>query len=229
MDHAQLNTLTDVHVLRALVADQLQIIARHERTITERDANIAKLNAEITRLRRVQFAARSEKMDPAQRQLFEETMAADIAAVEAELEALQSPPATEPSRPRRSPIRRALPEDLERVETRHEPASCECGQCGGALTHIDDHVSEKLSCRPLTFFVRRDVYPQYACRSCETITAVPVPSPRRICWRMSSWPSMSITCRCIGRKPSTPAAAWPSHAQPRASGSVRAAWPCSRW
>lgn len=175
MDHAQLNTLTDVHVLRALVAEQLQIIARHERTITERDANIAKLNAEIARLRRAQFAARSEKMDPAQRQLFEETMAADIAAVEAELEALQSPPVAEPSRPRRAPIRRALPEDLERVETRHEPASCECSQCGGALTHIDDHVSEKLSCKPLTFFVRRDVYPQYACRTCETITAVPVP------------------------------------------------------
>jgi transposase len=175
MDHAQLNTLTDVQALRAVVVEQLQIIARHERAITERDANIAKLNAEIKRLRRAQFAARSEKMDPAQRQLFEETMAADIAAVEAELEALQSPPAAEPSRPRRAPKRRALPEDLERVETRHEPSSCECGQCGGALTHIDDHVSEKLSCRLLTFFVRRDVYPQYACRACETITAVPVP------------------------------------------------------
>ncbi|SFN72428.1 IS66 family transposase [Dokdonella immobilis] len=175
MDHAQLNAITDVKVLRALVAEQLQIIARHERTITERDANIAKLNAEIKRLRRLQFAARSEKMDPAQRQLFEETMAADIAAVEAELEALQSPPAADPSRPRRAPKRRALPDDLERVETRHEPSSCACDQCGGALTHIDDHVSEKLSCRPLTFFVRRDVYPQYACRACETITAVPVP------------------------------------------------------
>ena len=62
MDHAQLNTLTDVHVLRALVADQLQIIARHERTITERDANIAKLNAEITRLRRVQFPATRRRL-----------------------------------------------------------------------------------------------------------------------------------------------------------------------
>ena len=46
MDHAQLNTITDVQALRALVAEQLQIIARHERTITERDANIAKLTAE---------------------------------------------------------------------------------------------------------------------------------------------------------------------------------------
>ena len=102
-------------------------------------------------------------------------MAEDIAAVEAQLEALQSPPADVATRPRRAPKRRALPEDLERVETRHDPDSCTCGQCGGDLVHIGDHVSEKLSCQPLTFFVRRDVYPQYACRACETITAVPVP------------------------------------------------------
>lgn len=182
MDQVQLPEEMDVQTLRALVVEQLeiiaerdQVIARHERTITEREANITKLTAEIARLRRVQFAARSEKMDPAQRALFEETMAEDIAAVEAALDALQSPsPATDTSCPRRAPKRRALPEDLERVETRHEPASCNCDQCGGALVHIGDHVSEKLSCKPLTFFVRRDVYPQYACRSCETITAVPV-------------------------------------------------------
>ncbi len=190
MDHTQLDAITDVQTLRALVVEKLQVIAnherciaerdhlivRHERTITERNANIAKLTAEIARLRRIQFAARSEKMDPAQRHLFEETMAADIAAVEAELEALQSSASTDaaPARPRLSPKRRALPEDLERVETRHEPSRCACGQCGGALSHIGDHVSEKLSCKPLTFFVRRDVYPQYACRACETITAVPV-------------------------------------------------------
>ncbi|MDN5940066.1 MAG: IS66 family transposase, partial [Salinisphaera sp.] len=187
MDRVQLNTLTDVQTLRALVAEQLQTIAerdqsiahhkqtiaRHERTIIEREARIGVLTAQIARLRRVQFAARSEKMDPAQRALFDETMAADIAAVEAELEALQPAPAdTEaPSRPRRAPKRRPLPEDLERIETRHEPASCQCGHCGGALVHIGDHVSEKLSCKPLQFFVCRDVYPQYACRACETITA----------------------------------------------------------
>ena len=183
MDQAQLPINIDVQTLRALVVEKLQIIAdrdliiaRHERTITERDANIAKLNAEIARLRRAQFSARSEKMDPAQRAVFDETMAEDIAAVEAQLEALQSTPAdaADTSRPRRAPKRRALPEDLQRVETRHEPDSCTCGQCGGDLVHINDHVSEKLSCRPLTCFVRRDVYPQYACRACETITAVPV-------------------------------------------------------
>ena len=189
MDHAQLTADMDVQTLRVLVAEQLQVIAerdrliaqqiavitRHERTITEREARISVLTAEIARLRRAQFAARSEKMDPAQRALFEETMAADIAAVEAELEALQSPPATAPTdRPRQAPKRRPLPEDLERIENRHEPSVCTCGQCGGELVHIGDHISEKLSCKPLQFFVRRDVYPQYACRACETITAVPV-------------------------------------------------------
>jgi transposase len=183
MDQAALNDITDVQTLRSMLRDchevivtHEQTIARHERTITEREARISVLTAEIARLRRAQFAARSEKMDPAQRALFEETMAADIAAVEAELEALQSPAADERAkdRPRQVPKRRPLPEDLERVETRHEPSACTCGQCGGELVHIDDHVSEKLSCKPLQFFVRRDVYPQYACRGCETITAVPV-------------------------------------------------------
>ena len=190
MDHAHSTADMDVQTLRALVAEQMQVIADrdmqiaqqaavitgHERTITEREARISVLTAEITRLRRAQFAARSEKMDPAQRALFEETMAADIAAVEAELEALQSPAADERvmGHPRQAPKRRPLPEDLERVETRHEPSTCTCGQCGGELVHLGDHVSEKLSCKPLQFFVRRDVYPQYACRGCETITAVPV-------------------------------------------------------
>jgi transposase len=42
------------------------------------------------------------------------------------------------------------------------------------LSLIGEHVSEKLDCKPLEFFVRRDVHPQYACRACETVTAVPV-------------------------------------------------------
>lgn len=158
------------------IAQHAALIARHEQTIAHREARIAALTAEIARLRRVQFAARSEKMDPTQRTLFDEAMAADIAAVEAELAALQAPAVDTPAAmsPRQVPRRRALPEHLPRVETRHDLAVCTCGQCGGGLVHIGDHVSEKLSCKPLQFFVRRDVYPQYACRDCETVTAVPV-------------------------------------------------------
>lgn len=189
MDTTQLASITDVKTLRGIVVDQLAIIAQHTSEIAERDAKIAAhdrvivykdskiavLTAEIARLRRVQFAARSEKMDPDQRALFEESMAADIAAVQTQLEALQSPEAAAKSKASRSiPKRRPLPPELPRIETRHEPESCTCGQCGAVLVPIGEHVSEKLDCKPLEFFVRRDVYPQYACRDCQTITAVPV-------------------------------------------------------
>ena len=196
MDSAALDAITDVTVLRALVAGKIaeitqrdEVIDRHmaaiasrdetiasrDRAIHLRDVTIGKLTHELARLRRVQFAAKSERMDPGQRELFDETMAADIAQLEAELEALRetAPSGTAPA-PRKPAIRRALPADLPRIETIHEPKSCDCPQCGGALVKIGEHVSEKLDCQPITFFVRRDIYPQYACRPCETLVAEPV-------------------------------------------------------
>lgn len=93
IDHAAINAITDVQTLRAMGTEQLQIIAQHDRTIAFKDAKIDKLTHEIARLRRVRFGAKSERMDLAQCELFDETMAADIAALEAELAALKTPPA----------------------------------------------------------------------------------------------------------------------------------------
>lgn len=128
IDHAQHTADMDVQTLRAMVADQLQviadqqqIIARHERTIIEREARISVLTTEIARPRRAQFAARSEKMDPAQRQLFDEAVGADIAAVEAELEALQSPPADAPAEGSSTPHAQA-PCAAWRPEARRDPS-----------------------------------------------------------------------------------------------------------
>src|SRR5699024_6925298 len=158
---------------RTLVREQSEVIAARDRTIHTRDLKIDKLTHELARLRRVSFDAKSEAMTAVQRDLFDESMAADIAALEAELEALQSDrPAAQ--RPRRKPVRRTLPDDLPREETVHEPASCDCPQCGQDLVRIGEHVSEKLDVKPLEFFVRRDVYPQYACRPCGHIVAEPV-------------------------------------------------------
>ena len=160
------------------VARQSALIHTRERTISLRDTQIAALTAEIARLRRVQFSARTERMDPDQRELFEETMAADLAAVEAQLAAIQAEAAdaatTQHRRKAGSAGRKPLPEHLERVETRHEPQTCSCPQCQGALIAIGEHVSERLACKPLQFYVRRDVYPQYACRACEQVVAEPV-------------------------------------------------------
>lgn len=162
----------------ATVARQSELIDTRERIISLRDTQIAALTAEIARLRRLQFSARTERMDPAQRALFEETMAADMAAVEAQLQAIQAEgedaAAAQARRKTGSPGRKLLPEHLERIETRHEPQSRSCPQCRGALVPIGEHVSEKLACKPLEFYVRREVYPQYACRACEQVVAVPV-------------------------------------------------------
>ncbi len=88
MDLSALDGITDPQALRALLADAQAIIAHKDALLSQRDqsierkeALIGQLRREIARLRRLQFSARSERMDPEQRQLFEETMAADIAAV----------------------------------------------------------------------------------------------------------------------------------------------------
>ena len=173
------HTSNDVAALRRQVLEQLQtiaerdaIIAGRDRDIVYKDAKIATLTHEIARLKRWMFAARSERMDPAQRALFEERVANDIAALEVQLDALREP-ATPPRDP---PRREALPAHLPRIETRIEPDSCQCAACGAALTLIGEDVTELLDCEPVTFFVQRHVRPKYACRTCETITAAPVPA-----------------------------------------------------
>jgi len=184
MDLDAISQLDDVQTLRALLVEQHQTLAQHEQRIardasslTHKDALIAKLKIENARLRRLQFAARSEKLDAGQKELFEDTLAEEIAAVEAALARQEA--AADGGKPstakKEGRARRELPAHLPRVETRHDVVTCTCDQCGGGLVHIGDHVSEKLSCKPLAFYVKRDIYPQYACRACETVVAEPVP------------------------------------------------------
>ena len=162
----------------AIAQRDAQIVARDtqiaEMTIDNawRKARIKALEAQLEAMHRHRFGRRSEQLDAVQRQLFEEAFDEDVAAVEAELEALKSSPASPPAQ-RRKPQRSPLPEHLPRVEVRHEPASCACGHCGAALTPMGEDVTEQLDCEPAKFFVRRHVYPKYACRSCETVTAQP--------------------------------------------------------
>ena len=118
-----------------------------------------------------------------QRDLFQETWASDLAAAEAELAKQVALVATEPALPR-APRPRAgrqpLPDHLPRIEHLHEPESCTCGQCGHNLTKIGEDIREQLDVEPARFFVHgrpapRHIRPQYACRTCETITAAAIP------------------------------------------------------
>lgn len=133
---------------------------------------IQALTLELAHHRRVRFGHKNEALSPEQRDLFQETLDTDHGAIEAEIE--QAAPAV---RAKRVPTgRQPLPEHLPRIEQRHEPESCTCGQCGRALVKIGEDVSEQLDVEPARFFVLRHIRPQYACRACETVTAAPIPA-----------------------------------------------------
>jgi len=144
-------------------------IARLAGIIRSQDIKIQALIQEVAYLRRIRYGVKNEAMSAEQRQLFEDDIVQDVAAVESELEL----PAT-PATPRTRAGRQALPEHLERVDVRHEPESCTCPACQTNLVKIGEDVSEQLDIEPARFFVIRHIRPQYACRQCETVTAAPV-------------------------------------------------------
>ena len=148
-----------------------------------RDVKIEKLTLELAHLRRMKFGVKSEALIAGNRDLFDETLAADLAACEARLAeerqaAEMGPHQPLPEKPKRERAgRQSLPAQLPRVEHRHEPETCTCGQCGQALVLIGEDVTEKLNIVPAEFFVDRHIYPKYACRPCATVMAAPaVPS-----------------------------------------------------
>lgn len=145
--------------------------------IKQKDFKIQALTHELAHIRRIRYGVKNESLAPLQRDVFEETWNTDQAAIEAEIEQLadEQPQSTadKPQRPRAG--RQALPDHLPRIEHRHEPESCQCGQCGKDLVKIGEDVSEQLDVEPARFFVHRHIRPQYACRQCETITAAAIP------------------------------------------------------
>ena len=159
--------------------------AKTRQQVTERDtelfaakAKIQALTLELAHLRRMRFGASSEALSAEQRDLFQETLISDSAAATDELDrrlaATQSAPTAPPTiRPRAG--RQPLPEHLPRIEHRHEPESCMCGQCGKNLVKIGEYISEQLDVEPARFFVHRHIRPQYARRKSSWGTpAVPV-------------------------------------------------------
>jgi transposase len=166
-----------------------------------RDVKIEKLTLELAHLRRMKFGVKSEALIAGNRDLFDETLAADLAVCEARLAeerqaAEMGPHQPLPEKPKRERAgRQSLPAQLPRVEHRHEPETCTCGQCGQALVLIGEDVTEKLNIVPAEFFVDRHIYPKYACRPCATVTAAAaVPSvidgglaaPALLAWVMVS-------------------------------------------
>lgn len=128
--------------LIAKIAQQSQIIAQRDSDIQYRQAKIDKLTHELATLKRWKFGRSSELLNASQISLLDETIEADIAAIELELQNLAPATKTE-TQPRQQPKRAALPAGLPRVDIHHEPDSTTCG-CGCQLKRIGQDVSEKL-------------------------------------------------------------------------------------
>ena len=159
--------------LLAKVAQQSQIIAQRDSDIQYRQAKIDKLTHELATLKRWKFGRSSEQLNGIQISLIEETIEADIAAIELELQEL-APVAKVPAQPRQQPKRAALPAGLPRVDIHHEPDSMTCG-CGCQLKRIGQDVSEKLDYTPGVFTVEQHIRGKWACAQCQTLIQAPVP------------------------------------------------------
>ena len=120
---------------------------------------------------RLKFAAQSERYSAEQRSLLDETLDADLQAVNEEIAQNASPAATPPEK--QQPKRQPLPANLPRREIRHEPESTTCG-CGCRMLRIGEDVAEKLDYEPGVFTVERHIRGKWACAKCETLVQAPV-------------------------------------------------------
>lgn len=154
-----------------------------KRLLASREEMIAKLIAEIKRLKRWQFGRSAERVEHTLAQL--QLALADLdtaptiapAAKEAELAPPEAPAsiaaATEsassaPVIPLRR-VSRALPAHLPRETVTHAPGICTCPDCGTALRRLGEDVSEMLDYVEGYFRVIRHVRPKLSCGLCAHI------------------------------------------------------------
>ena len=166
----------DAQQLRALAEGLMAKLMDKDQEIHFKQTKIDLLTHEIARYKRLQFAAKSEHLQANQRSLLDETLDADLAALEAELQALSPAPAEPADASKAKPRRAPLPAHLPRVEISHEPENTQCG-CGCQMKRIGEDVSEKLDYTPGTFTVERHVRGKWACVGCQKLIQAPVPAP----------------------------------------------------
>ena len=158
--------------LSELSAEQLrELTSRLLVDVRHKQAVIDKLTHENAVLKRLKFAAQSERYSAEQRSLLEETLDADLQAVSDEIGQLTSGEAA--PRDKQQPKRQPLPASLPRREIRHEPESTIC-RCGCQMKRIGEDVAEKLDYVPGVFTVERHIRGKWACAKCETLVQAPV-------------------------------------------------------
>ncbi len=174
--------LPDLNVLPAealkalILAQHHQLIATREQLLS-RENEIEHLKLLITKLQRMQFGRKSEKLQQQIEQL--ELRLEELQANREEASSAESQPATLPiliTTPAAKPARRALPEHLPRETRKHEPKQSACPDCGGQLRKLGEDVSEVLEYVPEHFKVIRHVRTKLSCTKCDCIVQAAAPS-----------------------------------------------------
>ena len=163
--------------LRALILTQHQELVTKDEQLLSREREIEHLKLLLSKLHRMQFGRKSEKL------------ARQIEQLELRPEEFQSntdekaPKPTEPSSVPASwgasatkITRRAWPENLPRQMRRHEPKETVCPQCQGELRKLGEDVSEMLEYVPASFMVIRHVRTKLSCTKCDCIVQAEAPS-----------------------------------------------------
>jgi transposase len=167
---------------RLLLAKDAELIAAKNGLVVS-TLTIAKLKAQLAKLRRERFGSSSERIERAIAQLELALEEAEVAKAEAEASAPQSPEPDTPSPDAQSAEvpapekkkRRHLPPELPRRDVVHMPDGV-CKTCGGTeLRTVSDSVTEVLAYVPARFEVIRHVRPACSCRKCESMVQAPMP------------------------------------------------------
>ena len=152
----------DIFLLKQRLAEQEALIHALQEKLSNREREIDHLQAQLDKLRRMNFGSRSEKVSRR------------IAQMEADLNRLQKesdreryadwrvydPAVQRPLRQTRP--RKPFPESLPRDEKRLLPAAPCCPNCGGSLSYLGEDTAEQLELMRSAFRVIRTVREKHA-------------------------------------------------------------------
>ncbi|BBQ69279.1 IS66 family transposase [Klebsiella quasipneumoniae] len=163
----------DILLLKQRLAKQEALNRALLEKLADREREIDHLQAQLDKLRRMNFGSRSEKVSRR------------IAQMEADLNRLQKESDTLTGRVddpavqrtlRQTRTRKPFPESLPRDEKRLRPAGSCCPECGGALSYLGEDAAEQLELMRSAFRVIRTVREKHACTKCDAIVQAPAPS-----------------------------------------------------
>ena len=159
------------------IAQRDQELSHKDELIRWKEERIIMLTHEMAVLKRWKFGRSREGLNADQLSLLDETIDADIAGIEMELDELGKDSVHTKPRSPRKPRRLPLPPELPRTDIHHEPESTLCANpgCAAPMQRIGEDITEKLDYTPGTFTVCRHVRGKWVCRCCQSLVQAPVP------------------------------------------------------